>query len=76
MFRPELLRAAVVAPLPGARLALLDSGHEVPIELPGQLAALIEAFLAGLGDRRWRGTAPASRAPWAPSQAACCLAGG
>ena len=48
MFTPELLREAVVAPLPGARLALLDAGHEIPIELPRQLAALIEAFLAGL----------------------------
>ena len=52
MFAPELLRAAVVAPLPGARLALVDAGHEIPIELPRELAALIEAFLAGLGERR------------------------
>ena len=51
MFTPELLREAVVAPLPGARLALLDAGHEIAIELPRQLAALIEAFLGGLGER-------------------------
>ncbi|MEA2478918.1 MAG: non-heme chloroperoxidase [Thermoleophilaceae bacterium] len=49
MFGPDALRAAVVAPLAGARLALLDCGHEVPIEAPRELAALIEAFLAGLG---------------------------
>jgi pimeloyl-ACP methyl ester carboxylesterase len=49
MFPPDALRAAVVAPLPGARLALIDCGHEVPIEAPRELAALIEAFLAGLG---------------------------
>lgn len=48
MFTPDLLREAVVGPLPGARLALLDAGHEIPIELPRQLAALIEAYLAGL----------------------------
>ena len=48
MFPPDALRAAVVAPLAGARLALVDCGHEVPIEAPRELAALIEAFLAGL----------------------------
>jgi pimeloyl-ACP methyl ester carboxylesterase len=52
MFTPELLREAVAGPLPSARLALLDAGHEVGIELPGQLAALVEAFLGGLGERR------------------------
>ena len=49
MFPPDALRAAVVPPLAGARLALVDCGHEVPIEAPHELAALIEAFLAGLG---------------------------
>jgi non-heme chloroperoxidase len=48
MFPPDALRAAVVAPLAGARLELVDCGHEVPIEAPHELAALIEAFLAGL----------------------------
>jgi len=48
MFGPDTLRAAVVAPLARARLALVDSGHEIPIEAPRELAALIEAFLAGL----------------------------
>ena len=47
MFGPDALRAGVVAPLPGARLALVDCGHEIPIEAPDELAALIEAFLAG-----------------------------
>ena len=49
MFPPDALRDAVVAPLAGARLELVDCGHEVPIEAPRELAALIEAFLAGLG---------------------------
>jgi pimeloyl-ACP methyl ester carboxylesterase len=47
MFGPDALRAAVVAPLAGARLALIDCGHEIPLEAPAELAALIEAFLAG-----------------------------
>lgn len=49
MFSPDALRAGVVAPLPRARLALVDAGHEVPVERPRELAALIEAFLAALG---------------------------
>jgi pimeloyl-ACP methyl ester carboxylesterase len=49
MFPPGALRAAVVPPLAGARLALVDCGHEVPIEAPHELAAIIEACLAGLG---------------------------
>jgi pimeloyl-ACP methyl ester carboxylesterase len=48
IFTPDVLRQAVVAPLPNARLALLDAGHELPLEQPRELAALIEAFLAGL----------------------------
>ena len=47
---PEVLRQGVVAPLSGARLALVDSSHEIPIEKPQELASLIEAFLAGLGN--------------------------
>jgi pimeloyl-ACP methyl ester carboxylesterase len=49
MFGPDALRAGVVAPLAGARLALVDCGHEIPLEAPRELAAVIEAFLAGLG---------------------------
>jgi pimeloyl-ACP methyl ester carboxylesterase len=47
MLAPDFLRQEVVQKIPGARLALVDSGHEIPIELPGELAALIEAFIAG-----------------------------
>ena len=50
IFSPEVLRQGVVAPLSGARLALVDSSHEIPIEKPQELAALVEAFLAGLGN--------------------------
>ena len=49
MFTPELLREEVVAHVSGARLALVDCGHDIPIEKPQETAALLEAFLAGLG---------------------------
>ena len=52
IFAPEVLRQGVAAPLPGARVALLDCSHEIPVEKPRELAALIEAFVAGLGDGR------------------------
>jgi pimeloyl-ACP methyl ester carboxylesterase len=48
LFSPDVLRG-MVASIPRARLALLDSNHEVPIEQPREFAALLEAFLAGLG---------------------------
>ena len=48
MLTPDYLRQEVVQKIPGARLALLDCGHEIPIELPSELAALIEAFGAGV----------------------------
>jgi pimeloyl-ACP methyl ester carboxylesterase len=46
---PDVLRQVIVGPIPQARLAVLDSGHEIPLERPQEAAALIEAFLAGLG---------------------------
>jgi pimeloyl-ACP methyl ester carboxylesterase len=49
LFTPELLRTAVVDPLPRARLLLLDAGHEIPSEAPAELAIAIEAFVAGAG---------------------------
>jgi pimeloyl-ACP methyl ester carboxylesterase len=48
IFTPDALREGVVAPLSRARLALLDAGHEIGLEAPRELAALIEAFHAGL----------------------------
>ena len=44
-----MLRKGIVAQVAGAGLALLDYGHENPLERPRELAALIEAFLAGVG---------------------------
>jgi non-heme chloroperoxidase len=48
IFTPEVLRDGVLAPLPHARLALLDCGHEIPVEMPAELAAITEGFLAGV----------------------------
>lgn len=51
IFSPEALRGWV-ASMPGARLALLDSNHEIPIEQSREFAAVLEAFIAGLGGGR------------------------
>jgi non-heme chloroperoxidase len=48
MFPPQFLREQVAARIPRARLALIDAGHEIPLEAPQQMAGLLEAFLAGL----------------------------
>ena len=48
IFPSDSLRDAVAAPFRKARIALLDSNHEVPIEQPREFAALIQAFVAGL----------------------------
>jgi len=48
IFSPDVLRGWVGS-MPRARLALLDSNHEIPIEQPRELAAVLEAFIAGLG---------------------------
>jgi 3-oxoadipate enol-lactonase len=48
LFGPDALRPSVVDTIPGARLAVLECGHEIPFERPLELAAAIEAFLAGL----------------------------
>jgi non-heme chloroperoxidase len=48
MFPPQFLREQIAARIPKARLALIDAGHEIPLEAPQQLAGLLEAFLAGL----------------------------
>jgi pimeloyl-ACP methyl ester carboxylesterase len=49
IFPPDALRSWVQS-MPHARLALLDCNHEIPIEQPREFAAVLEAFLAGLGN--------------------------
>lgn len=46
-FSPDFLRQHMVQNLPGARLVVLDCGHEIPLERPEELAGLIAAFVAG-----------------------------
>jgi pimeloyl-ACP methyl ester carboxylesterase len=48
----QLLRDEIASKIKGARMVILDCGHEIPLERPRELASLIEAFLAGLGERR------------------------
>jgi pimeloyl-ACP methyl ester carboxylesterase len=48
IFQPDALRAWVKS-MPHARLVLLDSNHEIPIEQPREFGAVLEAFLAGQG---------------------------
>ena len=45
---PQLVRKEVTNRIPGARMALLDCGHEIPLEKPLETAAIIEAFLSAL----------------------------
>ena len=47
LFTPKLLRETLADRIPGARLVVVDCGHEIPLERPREFAALIEAFLAG-----------------------------
>ncbi len=46
---PDLLRSTVLSQISGARLIALPCGHEIPHEMPEHAAALVEAFLSGLG---------------------------
>src|SRR5438309_1821940 len=49
LMNPDYFRQNILALIPGTRLALLNCGHEIPIEMPQAAAGRIEAFLAGLG---------------------------
>jgi non-heme chloroperoxidase len=48
LFSADFLRTTVVSPIPGARMALFDCGHEIPFERAEATAGLLQAFLAGL----------------------------
>ena len=45
MFTPQVMRDGVAGPLDRARLELLDCGHEIPIEMPQELAQLVAQFV-------------------------------
>jgi len=46
---PKLLRKTLLTHITGARMITLPCGHMIPQEMPEQTAALVEAFLSGLG---------------------------
>lgn len=46
---PDVLKSTIMTHIPRARMVRLPCGHEVPQEMPEQTAALLEAFLSGLG---------------------------
>ena len=48
LMTPDYIRRGIVHKVPGARMALLDCGHNLPLELPMEVAAVIEGFVAGL----------------------------
>jgi len=48
LLAPPYLREHIVSQIPSARMALLDCGHEIPLEMPAETAAIIESFIAGL----------------------------
>jgi pimeloyl-ACP methyl ester carboxylesterase len=48
LYPPDLVASTIVRPLPHARLATLDCNHEIPIEKPRELAAIIRAFVSEL----------------------------
>jgi pimeloyl-ACP methyl ester carboxylesterase len=54
IFPPVALASGIRTALPHARTVFLDCGHEIPMERPHELAALLEAFVAGLGLERMR----------------------
>jgi pimeloyl-ACP methyl ester carboxylesterase len=47
-FTVGLLRDTIASQIRGARMAIVDCGHEIALERPHEFAALVEAFLAGL----------------------------
>jgi non-heme chloroperoxidase len=46
---PDMLKSTIMTQVAGARMVALPCGHEIPQEMPEQTAALIEAFLSGMG---------------------------
>ncbi len=48
LFTIDALRATIESQIDGARMAIIDCGHEIPLERPRELAATVEAFLAGI----------------------------
>jgi 3-oxoadipate enol-lactonase len=45
---PEYLKQEIVRKIPGARLSLLACGHNLPLEMPLETAAVINGFVGGI----------------------------
>jgi non-heme chloroperoxidase len=45
LFPPAVVREVIAAPLARARVETLDCGHEIPIEMPNELAQLVTQFV-------------------------------
>jgi pimeloyl-ACP methyl ester carboxylesterase len=50
---PDMLKSTILTQIAGARMVALPCGHEIPQEMPEQTAALVEAFLSGVGQVAW-----------------------
>ena len=51
LFNREYVYKYVLPTAPGARAVFLPCGHEIPFEMPDEMARLLEAYLAGLHGR-------------------------
>lgn len=49
LLTPDTLKSTILTQIAGTRMVTLPCGHEIPQEMPEQAAALLEAFLSGLG---------------------------
>jgi pimeloyl-ACP methyl ester carboxylesterase len=49
LLTPDTLKSTILTQIAGTRMIALPCGHEIPQEMPEQTAALLEAFLSGLG---------------------------
>jgi non-heme chloroperoxidase len=49
LLTPDMLKSTIMTQVTGARMVALPCGHEIPQEMPEQTAALLEAFLSGIG---------------------------
>ncbi|HEX6505284.1 MAG TPA: alpha/beta hydrolase [Terriglobales bacterium] len=49
LLTPDILKTTIMSQLAGVRMVALPCGHEIPQEMPEQTAALLEAFLSGMG---------------------------
>jgi pimeloyl-ACP methyl ester carboxylesterase len=46
LFPPAVVREVIAAPLTRARVEILACGHEIPVEMPAELATLVSAFVS------------------------------